>query len=79
MLFNKCGGERAGDTSVVAMRDAALGTLVAMLQCVGDLGAKAYTDCCVAVHRRQRRREKKYWFNIFQMLVQHFLNVGSTF
>ena len=72
MLFNKCGGERAGDTSVVAMRDAALGTLVAMLQCVGDLGAKAYTDCRVAVHRRQRRREKnvgstffKCWFNIF--------------
>jgi len=71
MLFNKCGGERAGDTSVVAMRDAALGTLVAMLQCVGDLGAKAYTDCRVAVRRRQRRREKnvgstffKCWFNI---------------
>ena len=64
MLFNKCGGERAGDTSVGAMRDVAL---VAMLQCVGDLGAKAYT-----VRRRQRRREKnvgstffKCWFNIF--------------
>ena len=68
MLFNKCGGERAGDTSVVAMRDAAL---VAMLQCVGDLGAKAYNDCRVAGGRRQRRREKngstffKCWFNIF--------------
>ena len=72
MLFNKCGGERAEDTCVVAMRDAALGALVAMLQCVGDLGAKAYTDCRVAVRRRQRRREKnvgstffKCWFNIF--------------
>jgi len=72
MLFNKCGGERAGDTSVVAMRDAALGALVAMLQCVGDLGAKAYNDCRVAGGRRQRRREKnvgstffKCWFNIF--------------
>ena len=64
MMFNKCGGERAGDTSVVAMRDAALGALVAMLQCVGDLGAKAYTDCHIAVRRRQRRREK---------------NIGSTF
>jgi len=72
MLFNKCGGESAGDTGVVAMRDAALGTLVAMLQCVGDLGAKVCTDCRVAVRRRQRRREKnvgstffKCWFNIF--------------
>ena len=38
------------------------------------------------VHRLPRRRppatektRKKCWFNIFQMLVQHFLNVGSTF
>ena len=38
------------------------------------------------VHRLPCRRppatektRKKYWFNIFQMLVQHFLNVGSTF
>ncbi|KAL6605842.1 hypothetical protein ACP70R_041495 [Stipagrostis hirtigluma subsp. patula] len=65
VLFKKCGGEGAGDTGVVAMRDAALGALVAaaapadqgsyragaagyvqaMSQCVGDLGAKACSDC----------------------------------
>ncbi|RCV21112.1 hypothetical protein SETIT_4G111500v2 [Setaria italica] len=69
VLFKKCGGESAGDTGVVAMRDAALGALVAaaappagdgsyragaagyvqaMSQCVGDLGAKACTDCVSA-------------------------------
>ncbi|XP_066372153.1 plasmodesmata-located protein 6-like isoform X2 [Miscanthus floridulus] len=68
VLFKKCSGENAGDTSVVAMRDAALGALVAaaapadegsyragaagyvqaMSQCVGDLGAKACTDCVSA-------------------------------
>ncbi|KAF0904807.1 hypothetical protein E2562_037322 [Oryza meyeriana var. granulata] len=67
VLFKKCGGE-GGDTGVVAMRDAALGALVAaaapadegsyragaagyvqaMSQCVGDLGAKACTDCVSA-------------------------------
>ncbi|PUZ61607.1 hypothetical protein GQ55_4G289800 [Panicum hallii var. hallii] len=68
VLFKKCGGESAGDTGVVAMRDAALGALVAasapadegsyragaagyvqaMSQCVGDLGAKACSDCVSA-------------------------------
>ncbi|CAL5047126.1 unnamed protein product [Urochloa decumbens] len=68
VLFKKCGGESAGDTGVVAMRDAALGALgaaaapggdgsyragaagyvQAMSQCVGDLGAKACTDCVSA-------------------------------
>ncbi|KAJ1258856.1 hypothetical protein BS78_10G107600 [Paspalum vaginatum] len=68
VLFKKCGGESAGDTGVVAMRDAALGALVAasapanegsyragaagyvqaMSQCVGDLSAKACTDCVSA-------------------------------
>uniref|UniRef100_A0A0D9WNX7 Gnk2-homologous domain-containing protein n=1 Tax=Leersia perrieri TaxID=77586 RepID=A0A0D9WNX7_9ORYZ len=70
VLFKKCGGEGGGDTGVVAMRDAALGALVAasaatagdegsyragaagyvqaMSQCVGDLGAKACTDCVTA-------------------------------
>ncbi|CAL5037885.1 unnamed protein product [Urochloa decumbens] len=70
VLFKKCGGQSAGDTGVVAMRDAALGALVAaaapgaggdgsyragaagyvqaMSQCVGDLGAKACTDCVSA-------------------------------
>ncbi|KAF8723649.1 hypothetical protein HU200_021607 [Digitaria exilis] len=70
VLFKKCGGENAGDTGVVAMRDAALAALVnaaaapvagdgsyragaagyvqAMAQCVGDLGAKACTDCVSA-------------------------------
>ncbi|KAB8101979.1 hypothetical protein EE612_033133 [Oryza sativa] len=68
VLFKKCGGEGGGDTGVVAMRDAALGALVAaaapagdgsyragaagyvqaMSQCVGDLGAKACTDCVSA-------------------------------
>ncbi|KAL6861714.1 hypothetical protein ACP4OV_017414 [Aristida adscensionis] len=73
VLFKKCGGESAGDTGVVAMRDAALGALVAaaapaadqgsyragaagyvqaMSQCVGDLGAKACSDC-VAVASSQ--------------------------
>ena len=76
MLFNKCGGERAGDTSAVAMRDAAL---VAMLQCVGDLGAKAYNDCRVAGGRRQRRREKNVGSTFFKCWFNIFLNVGSTF
>ncbi|XP_008649307.1 plasmodesmata-located protein 6 isoform X1 [Zea mays] len=71
VLFKKCGGGESagGDTGVVAMRDAALGALVAaaapgagegsyragaagyvqaMSQCVGDLGAKACTDCVSA-------------------------------
>jgi len=70
VLFKKCGGDSGGgDTGVVAMRDAALGALVAaaaapadegsyragaagyvqaMSQCVGDLGAKACTDCVSA-------------------------------
>ncbi|KAG8076247.1 hypothetical protein GUJ93_ZPchr0006g43867 [Zizania palustris] len=67
VLFKKCGGE-SGDTGVIAMRDAALGALVAaaapadegsyragtagyvqaMSQCVGDIAAKACSDCVSA-------------------------------
>jgi uncharacterized membrane protein YgcG len=67
VLFKKCGGS-PGDAGGAAMRDSALGALVAaaapagdgsyragaagyvqaMSQCVGDLGAKACTDCVSA-------------------------------
>ena len=30
-------------------------------------------------HRRRRRWGKKSWFTIFEILIQHFRNTGSTF
>jgi hypothetical protein len=72
VLFKKCGGT-PGDAGGVAMRDSALGALVAaaapegggyraggsgavqaMSQCVGDLDAKACSDCVSAATRQLR-------------------------
>ncbi|CAN6239514.1 unnamed protein product [Urochloa humidicola] len=71
VLFKKCGGT-PGDAGGVAMRDSALGALVAaaaapegggyraggsgavqaMSQCVGDLNAKACSDCVTAATKQ---------------------------